>query len=161
MRVPAGAILRVPCAQCRDVLDLFRPATRAWFSSTFDEPTPAQTDGWRAIAAGRHTLIHAPTGQRQDPRGVPLVPRSTDRARCRHSGHDGTPRKPGVRVLYVSPLKALTYDVERNLRAPLAGIALAAARLKEPLVPVAVGIADRRHLRRKTVASSRDARPTS
>ena len=45
-----------------DVLDLFRPATRAWFSSTFDEPTPAQIDGWRAIAAGRHTLIYAPTG---------------------------------------------------------------------------------------------------
>jgi ATP-dependent Lhr-like helicase len=120
-----------------DVLELFRPATRAWFRSTFAEPTQAQAEGWRAIAAGSHTLIHAPTGSGKTLAAfLWCLDRLT--GELPRLGPDGRP-KPGVRVLYISPLKALTYDVERNLRAPLAGIALAAARLQEPMMPVSVG----------------------
>ena len=145
----AHAYTSDPVASCRSpappaapsapgqVLDLFRPATRAWFRSTFAAPTQAQVDGWRAIAAGRHTLIHAPTGSGKTLAAfLWCLDRLTGTARP--LGPDWRP-KPAVRVLYISPLKALTYDVERNLRAPLAGIALAAARLHEPLVPVSVG----------------------
>ena len=124
-------------AATEDVLDLFRPSTRAWFRSTFAEPTPAQVDGWRAISAGHHTLIHAPTGSGKTLAAfLWCLDRLTGEPPA--LGADGKP-KPGVRVLYVSPLKALTYDVERNLRAPLAGIALAAARLNEPIAQVTVG----------------------
>src|SRR5262245_20827431 len=102
-----------------DVLDLFRPATQAWFRSTFDAPTQAQAEGWRAIADGRHTLIHAPTGSGKTLAAfLWCLDRLTGEGP--HLGPDGKPIL-GVRVLYVSPLKALTYDVERNLRAPLAG----------------------------------------
>jgi ATP-dependent Lhr-like helicase len=109
---------------------------RAWFEATFEAPTPAQAEGWAAIANGRNTLIHAPTGSGKtlaaflwcldrlvrDPRPAP------------------TRTDPGtVRVLYVSPLKALTYDVERNLRAPLAGIALAAQRNGDEPPRISVG----------------------
>jgi ATP-dependent Lhr-like helicase len=123
-------------AAASDVLDLFRPATRAWFQSTFEGPTQAQADGWRAISAGRHTLIHAPTGSGKT---LAAFLWCLDRlsGEAPPVGPDGK-RVVGVRVLYVSPLKALTYDVERNLRAPLAGIALAAARLREPMLPVTV-----------------------
>ncbi len=113
-----------------DPLAPFGPAVRAWFEATFEAPTQAQSEGWAAISAGRHTLIHAPTGS-----GKTLAAFLW----CLDSlfGHPRpapTRGDPGsVRVLYISPLKALTYDVERNLRAPLAGIALAAQRLgQEP-----------------------------
>jgi len=132
---PADAAVR-RAAPPSDALELFRPATSAWFRSTFAEPTQAQADGWRAIADGHHTLIHAPTGSGKT---LAAFLWCLDRL----TGDPPQPtvdgkRRTGVRVLYVSPLKALTYDVERNLRAPLAGIALAAARLKEPLAPVSV-----------------------
>ncbi len=127
---------------------------------TFDAPTPAQTDGWRAIAAGHHTLIHAPTGSGKT---LAAFLWCLDRLTGEPTPSFGPTASPraGVRVLYVSPLKALTYDVERNLRAPLAGIALAAARLKR-----AAGAGGGRHRgratpRRKSAASSRAARRTS
>ena len=90
-------------------LDPFSPAVRVWFEQTFDAPTPAQERGWPAIASGKHTLIQAPTGSGKT---LAAFLWALDRA------------KPGegVQVLYVSPLKALNYDVERNLRGPLAGI---------------------------------------
>ena len=113
-----------------DPLARFSPATRAWFEASFPQPTPAQQLGWPAIADGAHTLIHAPTGS-----GKTLAaflwtldrllsePQPERDARCR--------------VLYVSPLKALAHDVERNLRAPLAGIRHASQRLhSEPLPDV-------------------------
>lgn len=93
--------------------------------------------GWRAIAAGHHTLIHAPTGSGKTLAAfLWCVDRLTGEAPL--PGPGGRPRA-GVRVLYISPLKALTYDVERNLRAPLAGISLAAARLGEAMLPIVVG----------------------
>ncbi|HEX5614136.1 MAG TPA: DEAD/DEAH box helicase [Acidimicrobiia bacterium] len=107
------------------VLDRFSPAVRAWFESSFPAPTDPQTLGWPAIAAGEHTLILAPTGSGKtlaaflwaiDRLGSAPVP--DKQQRCR--------------VLYVSPLRALAVDVEKNLRSPLAGSALAAERLGVP-----------------------------
>ena len=92
-------------------LDLFTPATREWFERSFEAPTPAQEAGWPAIASGEHTLIQAPTGS-----GKTLA--------AFLYGIDRLNAAPGqgLRLLYVSPLKALNYDVERNLRGPLAGL---------------------------------------
>jgi ATP-dependent Lhr-like helicase len=92
-------------------LTVFSPETRAWFENAFGTPTPAQTLGWPAIASGRHTLIQAPTGS-----GKTLA--------AFLYGIDRLHLEPGqgLRLLYVSPLKALNYDIERNLRGPLAGL---------------------------------------
>ena len=112
-----------------DPLAPFSPAVREWFAGSFEAPTDAQARGWASIAEGRHTLIHAPTGSGKT---LAAFLYALDRL-VRDPSPPPTRQQPGhVRVLYVSPLKALTYDVERNLRAPLAGIALAAARLGEP-----------------------------
>jgi ATP-dependent Lhr-like helicase len=118
-----------------DPLAPFSPAVRAWFESSFEAPTAAQAEGWAAISQGHHTLIHAPTGSGKT---LAAFLWTLDRLAA-------TPRPPRtrenpgtVRVLYISPLKALTYDVERNLRAPLAGIALAAARLGQPAPDISV-----------------------
>jgi ATP-dependent helicase Lhr and Lhr-like helicase len=92
-------------------LEVFRPETRAWFERNFAAPTPAQEKGWPAIASGGHVLIQAPTGS-----GKTLA--------AFLSAIDRLTEAPGqgLRLLYVSPLKALNYDVERNLRGPLAGL---------------------------------------
>jgi ATP-dependent Lhr-like helicase len=113
----------------------FSPATRAWFDAAFEGPTAAQTGGWAAIERGEHTLILAPTGS-----GKTLAAFLWALDRLVSSRRPG----PGCRVLYVSPLKALTYDVERNLRAPLAGIAREASRLglDVPTVRVATRTGD-------------------
>src|SRR5881398_1993097 len=94
-----------------DPVSAFSPATRAWFEQAFAEPTPAQTLGWPAIASGEHTLIQAPTGS-----GKTLA--------AFLYGIDKLNPEPrqGLRLIYVSPLKALNYDIERNLRGPLAGL---------------------------------------
>src|SRR4051812_39081557 len=94
-----------------DALNVFSEATREWFSRTFDGPTPAQTKGWPVIATGANTLIQAPTGSGKT---LAAFLYAIDRL-------TPTPGE-GLRVLYVSPLKALNYDVERNLRGPLAGL---------------------------------------
>ncbi len=92
-------------------LSVFSPETRAWFERAFDAPTPAQAKGWPVIATGAHTLIQAPTGSGKT---LAAFLYAIDRL---------TPAPgQGLRVLYVSPLKALNYDVERNLRGPLAGL---------------------------------------
>ena len=109
-------------------LDRFSPATRAWFAASFAEPTAAQREGWEAIAGGGHTLIHAPTGSGKTLAAFLWI---LDRLL-----NEPTPeRRQRCRVLYVSPLKALAYDVDRNLRAPLAGIRHAATRLGGPALP--------------------------
>src|SRR5690349_22366964 len=93
------------------VLELFSDRTRDWFTQTFAGPTPAQEQGWPAIASGEHTLIQAPTGSGKT---LAAFLYGIDRL-------NATPGQ-GLRLLYVSPLKALNYDVERNLRGPLAGL---------------------------------------
>ncbi len=94
-----------------DPLSVFGPETRAWFEQAFGEPTPAQRLGWPAIASGQHTLIQAPTGS-----GKTLA--------AFLYGIDRLNPEPGqgLRLIYVSPLKALNYDIERNLRGPIAGL---------------------------------------
>src|SRR4051812_33799726 len=92
-------------------LDVFSPGTRAWFEGAFEGATPAQELGWPAIAAGGHTLIQAPTGSGKT---LAAFLYGIDRL-------NAAPGK-GLRLLYVSPLKALNYDIERNLRGPLAGL---------------------------------------
>ncbi len=95
-----------------DPLAVFSPAVRDWFARSFAEPTRAQRLGWPPIARGEHTLLLAPTGS-----GKTLAAFLWALDRLQKTAADGT-----TRVLYVSPLKALNHDVERNLRAPLAGI---------------------------------------
>ena len=92
-------------------LDIFSPTTKEWFERAFAAPTPAQELGWPAIARGGHVLIQAPTGSGKTLAAFLI---GIDRLHA-------TPGE-GLRLLYVSPLKALNYDIERNLRAPLAGI---------------------------------------
>jgi ATP-dependent Lhr-like helicase len=140
---------KTPISAGDDPLDLFSPAVAEWFRSAFAAPTPAQAQGWASIAAGRHTLIHAPTGS-----GKTLAAFLWTLDRLARESRPRTTAAPGsVRVLYVSPLKALIYDVERNLRAPLAGIRLASERLGEPAPQIEVGVRtgdtptqERRHL---------------
>jgi len=102
-----------------NALQKFRPATQAWFGQAFSAPTPVQQRGWAAISKGNHALLLAPTGS-----GKTLAAFLWAIDRLHAPRPDDAPR--GVRILYVSPLKALVYDVERNLRAPLAGIRRAA-----------------------------------
>ena len=134
-----------------DPLAPFSPAVREWFATSFEAPTEAQAEGWAAIARGEHTLIHAPTGSGKT---LAAFLYALDRL-VRDPSPPPTRENPGhVRVLYISPLKALTYDVERNLRAPLAGIALAAARLgeAEPHITVASRTGDTPQEDRREIA---------
>ena len=118
-----------------DPLARFAPPVAAWFGDAFAAPTEAQVDGWAAIASGGHVLLHAPTGSGKTLAaflwGLDRLVRTPAPPRTVATG-------ASVRILYVSPLKALTYDVERNLRAPLAGIALAGKRLGTPVRPVSI-----------------------
>jgi len=110
-------------------LDRFTPATRSWFETSFAAPTTAQEQGWEAIATGAHTLIHAPTGS-----GKTLAAFLWSLDRLFSEDLPADPQR--CRVLYVSPMKALAYDIERNLRSPLRGIAHAAERRGERLTPL-------------------------
>jgi ATP-dependent helicase Lhr and Lhr-like helicase len=114
-------------------LERFSDPVRAWFSSTFEEPTTAQERGWPAIAEGSHSLILAPTGS-----GKTLA--AFLWALDRLATDDVPPPEERCRVLYISPLRALAVDVEKNLRAPLTGIGLAAERLGVPFHAPVVGM---------------------
>ncbi len=131
-----------------DPLAPFSAVTRAWFERTFDAPTPAQSLGWAAISRGESTLVLAPTGSGKT---LAAFLWALDRL---HTHHRPAGAKPGVRVLYVSPLKALIYDVERNLRAPLIGIAREAARqgVAVPDVSVATRTGDTTAAERNAIA---------
>ncbi|NUU07798.1 DEAD/DEAH box helicase [Leifsonia sp. C5G2] len=117
-----------------EVLDRFSPATREWFRGAFAAPTAAQQGAWEAISHGKHALVIAPTGS-----GKTLASFlwAIDRLAT-----DPRPAeaKAGTRVLYISPLKALGVDVERNLRAPLVGVTQTAKRLGAEPPHVSVGV---------------------
>ncbi len=130
-----------------DQLPGFSDPTRVWFEAAFAGPTAAQVGAWRTIAAGRHALVVAPTGSGKT---LSAFLWSLDRLTTSERPKDKLRR---CRVLYISPLKALAVDVERNLRAPLAGIRHTADRLGQEIADVRVGVrsgdttaADRRKL---------------
>lgn len=106
-----------------DVLDRFSPATAAWFRGAFPAPTAAQAGAWDAIAQGSNALVVAPTGSGKT---LSAFLWALDRL---VTGPEPDDAKRRTRVLYVSPLKALAVDVERNLRSPLVGITQTAQRL--------------------------------
>ncbi len=118
----------------QDVLEQFGRATREWFQAAFAAPTPAQAGAWRCIGAGRNALVVAPTGS-----GKTLAAFLWSLDRLANEPVPAEPRQR-CRVLYVSPLKALAVDVERNLRAPLTGIRQAAGRLGLPPPEITVGM---------------------
>ncbi|WP_344598298.1 ATP-dependent helicase [Actinomadura vinacea] len=120
-----------------DVLERFSPATRAWFTGAFAAPTAAQAGAWDSISGGDNTLVVAPTGSGKT---LAAFLWSLDRLAAEAEAGPLPDPKRRCRVLYVSPLKALAVDVERNLRAPLTGIRQAARRLGLPEPDVRVGI---------------------
>src|SRR5215203_2730711 len=113
MRKIGGLAAKAKASAKSDPLAPFSAATRRWFEASFEGPTPAQTGGWEAISSGEHTLICAPTGS-----GKTLASFLWGIDKLARSDSLGT----GVKLVYISPLKALSYDIERNLRAPLRGI---------------------------------------
>jgi ATP-dependent Lhr-like helicase len=115
-------------------LDAFLPAVHAWFRETFGQPTAPQSLGWPAIQRGDHTLILSPTGSGKT---LAAFLWGIDQL-YRELGIEGASAEEGVRLLYVSPLKALNNDIERNLRTPLAGIRRTAESLGEPLPRIQV-----------------------
>lgn len=136
-----------------DVLDLFSPATRAWFTQALGQPTPPQVQGWPAIQRGEDTLIFAPTGSgktltaflwaidRLYTEAKTDVPRETPQAKKRSSV---VGRPSSIQLVYISPLKALNNDIERNLQVPIEGIRETAAGLglRWPSLRVAVRTGD-------------------
>ena len=127
-----------------DPLDLFSPATRAWFVETLGQPTPPQMQGWPAIQRGEHTLIFAPTGSGKT---LTAFLWAIDRLYAEASVTGETSnvkRETSIELVYVSPLKALNNDIERNLQVPLTGIRAVAARLGQhlPTLEVAVRTGD-------------------
>ena len=121
------------------MLDRFTPATQDWFRGAFPAPTPAQAGAWDAISAGKHALVVAPTGSGKTLSAFLWAIDSVFRERM---GETTPPAKgePRTRILYISPLKALGVDVERNLRSPLIGIGQSARRLGIPAPAVTVGV---------------------
>ncbi|MGW4327695.1 ATP-dependent helicase [Nocardia sp. NPDC004573] len=126
----------------------FSRATQEWFDGAFPAPTSAQLGAWKAIAAGEHTLVVAPTGSGKT---LSAFLWAIDQLAAREQ----RPERAGTAVLYVSPLKALAVDVERNLRAPLVGVTQTAKRLGLEPPEITVGVrsgdtsaADRRSMLR-------------
>ena len=121
------------------MLDRFTPATQDWFRGAFTAPTPAQAGAWEAISAGKHALVVAPTGSGKTLSAFLWAIDSVFRERA---DLPEEPKKDGsrTRILYISPLKALGVDVERNLRSPLIGIGQSARRLGLTAPGITVGV---------------------
>lgn len=125
------------------ILERFHPQVSTWFSEVFAAPTPVQEGAWRAIADGENALVVAPTGSGKTLAAFlwslnSLVERAGQQALPIDGAQTST--HGGVRVLYISPLKALGVDVEHNLRAPLGGIARVAQRLGRDMPDISVGV---------------------
>ncbi|MEM1090448.1 MAG: DEAD/DEAH box helicase [Pseudomonadota bacterium] len=114
----------------------FHPATAQWFQENFSHPTAIQAQGWEAIRQGEHCLLVAPTGSGKT---LAAFLSGIDRLGREGSAADAE-ATAGVRVLYISPLKALVYDIERNLRSPLVGISRTAARIDKPFHAATVAV---------------------
>src|SRR5665213_1281810 len=135
---PRRPIPEAPCVPTEaDPCACFHPVTAEWFKAVFDTPTTPQTQGWPVIARGESALILAPTGTGKT---LAAILWCLDRLMLHPRPAD---YKPGCRIVYISPLKALAVDVERNLRSPLAGIANMARRrgvpFHEPTISVRTG----------------------
>ncbi|BCW65718.1 DEAD/DEAH box helicase [Arthrobacter sp. NicSoilB4] len=133
-----------------DAMDRFSRPTREWFLGAFTAPTPAQNGAWNAISSGAHALVVAPTGSGKTLAAflwaldrllvsAPAEPESLPGLDTARSARRKAPKRK-TRVLYISPLKALGVDVERNLRAPLIGITQTAKRLGLPAPLITVGV---------------------
>jgi ATP-dependent Lhr-like helicase len=128
-----------------DILESFSAPTAEWFRGAFAAPTDAQAGAWRAIAAGRHALVVAPTGSGKT---LSAFLWALDRVFREGASNDALPGFEGrvkaskrrTKILYISPLKALGVDVERNLQSPLVGITQAAKRLGVDPPEVSVGV---------------------
>src|SRR5579859_4494850 len=112
----------------------FSEPTASWFLAAFAEPTAAQTGAWDAIRNGQHALVIAPTGSGKT---LAAFLWAIDKL-----ANEPVPAEPSerCRVLYISPLKALAVDIERNLRSPLTGVSQAMRRLGRPEPEVRVGV---------------------
>ncbi|MGH3454577.1 MAG: DEAD/DEAH box helicase, partial [Nocardioidaceae bacterium] len=117
-----------------EVLERFSASTRSWFRAAFDGPTPAQVGAWEAVSTGANALVVAPTGS-----GKTLAAFLWALDRLTSTPPEADPQRR-CRVLYVSPLKALAVDVERNLRVPLRGIAATARQAGSPTREVDVAV---------------------
>ena len=117
-----------------DVLERFSPATATWFRDSFSAPTQAQAGAWEAISSGHHALVVAPTGSGKT---LSAFLWALDRLSTEAPPDEKLKR---CRVLYISPMKALAVDVERNLRSPLVGIGHAATRLGVPQPDITVSV---------------------
>jgi len=123
-----------------DVLDRFTPATQDWFRGAFRAPTPAQAGAWDAISAGKHALVVAPTGSGKTLSAFLWAIDRVFRERADAGAVEPVKGAARTRILYISPLKALGVDVERNLRSPLVGIGQSARRLGLAAPAVSVGV---------------------
>jgi ATP-dependent helicase Lhr and Lhr-like helicase len=117
-----------------NILDDFHPLVRDWFVQTYGRPSPPQELGWPSIASGANTLILAPTGSGKTLTAFLWAINHLVEQHLRES------LEPGVRILYISPLKALNNDIHRNLEAPLAGIEAGARRIGIDLPPIRTGV---------------------
>ena len=139
------------------ILESFSPPIGDWFHTRFGEPTPPQVAGWPAIQRGDHTLILAPTGSGKTMAaflwGIDTLRRvegeewrvevQNSRIHNQETGERKQPRDksgPGIQIVYISPLKALNNDIERNLRVPLAGIRKQAQEMGLDLPRISVAV---------------------
>ena len=118
-------------------LKQFHHCTQTWFAEAFAGPTNAQRQAWEPITAGESTLLLAPTGSGKT---LAAFLASLDRLMFSEGRTSDESKNTGVRVLYISPLKALGVDIDRNLRAPIAGITAVAQRTEEPIHTPTVAI---------------------
>ena len=147
---PAAPDGSIQAAGSKDPLEGFSPVTRDWFTSAFATPTQAQAQAWSAIGKGENTLVIAPTGSGKT---LAAFLWALDRLAAAPVPEDPKQR---CRVLYISPLKALAVDIERNLRAPLTGIRHTAQAMgaAEPDIRVAVRTGDTAAEERRRLAAN-------